>query len=71
MLVEGEASDTCVVISGVSQGTVLGAVLLVLFINNLPSVINNPCKLFANDLVVYCNIKSKVDAATLKEEQIS
>ena len=68
MLVDGEASDTCTVISGVPQGNALGLILYLLFINDLPSVINNPCKLFADDLVVYCDIKSEVDAATLQED---
>ena len=64
VLVDGEAPDTCKVISEVPQGIVLGPVLFLLFIN----VINKPYKLFANNLVIYENIKSQVDAATLHED---
>ena len=51
-----------------SSGECVTPVLFPLFINGLPSTINNPCKLFADDLVVYCKIKSKADVATFQED---
>ena len=53
--VGGKFSSSRRVISGVPQGSVLGPLLFVLFINDLPDGINNIAKLFADDLKVIAN----------------
>ena len=40
---------------GIPQGSVLGPILFVLFINGMPSEIKNTCKLFADDAKIFCN----------------
>ena len=40
------------VLSGVLQGTVLGQILFLLFINDLTSVVSSSVKLFADDSVL-------------------
>jgi hypothetical protein len=53
--VNGECSKIKQVLSGVPQGSVLGPLLFVLFINDLPDNIKNKVKLFADDLKLVGN----------------
>ena len=41
--------------SGVPQGSVMGPILFVLFINDMPNTLMNTCKLFADDAKNFCN----------------
>ena len=54
-VVRGEQSDFMNVKSGVPQGSVLGPLLFVLFINDLPNEIKNISKIFADDLKIVVN----------------
>ena len=47
--VDGVYSEWAHVKSGVPQGSVLGPILFVLYINDMPKVVENTCKLFADD----------------------
>ena len=49
VVVEGCRSPLGRVQSGVPQGTVLGPLLFLLHINDLPSVVNSTIRLFADD----------------------
>ena len=61
-----KTSDWTNVLSGIPQGSILGPILFIIFINDLPGVVGNVCKLFADDCKLYKNIKSEAD---LKERQ--
>ena len=53
IVVEGEFSSWSSVSSGVPQGSVLGPLLFVIFINDMPKNLLNDCSLFADDAKIY------------------
>ena len=57
VVINGTSSVWLAVSSGVPQGTVLGPVLFLLYINDLPNSISSNAKLFADDSVVYRQIQ--------------
>ena len=58
VVLDGQASDPVPVLSGVPQRSVLGPVLFLIFINDLPENIRSSVRLFADDCVLYRNIES-------------
>ena len=58
VVLDGQASDPVSVLSGVPQRSVLGTVLFLIFINDLPDNIRSSALLFADDCVLYRNIES-------------
>ncbi len=65
---DGIASDPADVISGVPQGSVLGPVLFLLYINDLPDNIASSVRLFADDCVLYKNIHTDSDCQALQHD---
>lgn len=58
VVVCGSASDWQSVTSGIPQGSVLGPILFLIFINDLPDAINCCIKLFADDAKIYAQVNS-------------
>ena len=68
VVVNGTNSPPAPVISGIPQGTVLGPVLFVIYINDLLDKISSGGLMFADDTKIYRQIKSRDDAIQLQAD---
>ena len=53
VVVKGEMSKWYPVDSGVLQGPVLGPLLFILYVNDIPDLVNSKVKMFADDIKIY------------------
>jgi hypothetical protein len=67
-IVEGEQSEETSVDSGVPQGTVLGPIMFLCHINDLPDAVTSIVRLFADDCLLYRNIKHQEDHQKLQKD---
>ena len=66
---DGASSDSASVLSGAHQGTVMGPILFLIYINDLPDgVVNSTVRLFADDCIIYRPIRNKTDTDLLKSD---
>jgi len=61
VMVNGNSSSWVEVVSGVPQGSVLGPLLFLLFVNYLPDWVISIIKMFANDTKLWSTIRSASD----------
>ena len=59
VVIRGTASEPAAVTSGVPQGSVLGPILFLLYINDLPLEVISPISLFADDSKIFTKITSE------------
>ena len=68
MVVEGKSSSWENVKSGIPQGTVLGPILFLIFVNDLTDDLTSMTKLFADDTKVYREVNNREDASSLQKD---
>jgi hypothetical protein len=66
--VEDEISAEADVTSGVPQGSVLGPLLFIIFINNIVEAVSGRIRLFADDCVVYRQIQDERDEVEFQSD---
>ena len=64
--IEGKSSKAAKVTSGIPQGSVLGPILFLIFINDLPDVIVSCMKLFADDAKIFGRVNSVMQATAVQ-----
>ena len=69
--VNGTHSSPRPVPSGVPQGSVLGPVLFLLYINDITEHIKSTMRLFADDSILYREIKNTCDHALLQQDYVN
>ena len=54
--------------SGVPQGSVLGPILFIIYVNDLPEVVQSKLWMFADDTKIYRTISSNEDSILLQND---
>ena len=68
VMVNSAQSSWLPVLSGVPQGTVLGPLLFLIYINDIVLGIDSEIRLFADDCIVYREIRNSCDSASLQSD---
>ena len=56
------------VISGVPQGSILGPIRFLLYVNDIPSIVSSTAKMLADDKKLYCPVKTIDDCQQLQTD---
>ena len=68
VVIDNKFSVVAPITSGVPQGSVLGLILFLSFINDMPECISSKCRLFADDSIIYREVHTDSDCTQLQED---
>ena len=68
VILNGTNSDNIAVSSGVPQGSVLGPILFLAYINDLPEQVRSRVRLFADDTAMYLALDKQADSEILQKD---
>lgn len=68
VVINGKLSDSTPVTSGVPQGSVLGPLLFLIFINDIVENVSSSIRLYADDCVMYRAVRDSDECAALQED---
>ena len=68
VVINGQSSEWTDVSSGVPQGSVLGPLYFLLYVNDLPDEVKSCCKIFADDAKIYKYLQNLKDFETIQND---
>ena len=68
VIINDKSSDPLPVLSGVPQGSVLGPLLFICYINDMPNNISSTIRLYADDALLYRSIHNEKDVYALQND---
>ena len=68
VLVDGQKSDWVKVTSGVPQGSILGPLLFLVYVNDIGDDLESHTRLFADDCTLFREVSSKHDSCALQHD---
>ena len=70
VVINGQTSSWKNILVGILQGSVLGPLLFLIYINDVPNGIESICKIFADDTLLFSKVKDATFFDTQRLEQI-
>ena len=68
VVINGVSSNAAFVTSGIPQGSVLGPILFLIYVNDLPDIVTSTVKVFADDTKIYRKIQNIHDSEELQRD---
>ena len=71
VVLNGQTSSWRPALAGVPQGSILGPLLFLVYINDLPNELKSNGKLFADDMSLFSIVKDKQEKANILNHDLS